>query len=160
MSEDSKRKAAEALDDIQEHGVRTHHEASEGYDHSEPDAPPIWGFTIGSVIILVVVLVALQQYFERIWNDAVYDKVLAAPSQELQDLRNRDDYALTHYSYQDKDKGVVRIPLDRAQEMVLQDAAQGKTFYPAKPTLPKTEAQEAEEAKKNAAKAAPAANKE
>jgi hypothetical protein len=160
MSEDSKRKAAEALDDIQEHGVRTHHEASEGYNHSEPDAPPIWGFTIGSVIILVVVLVALQQYFERIWNDAVYDKVLAAPSQELQDMRNRDDWALTHYSYQDKDKGVVRIPLDRAQEMVLQDAAQGKTFYPAKPTLPKTEAQEAEEAKKNAAKTAPPANKE
>jgi hypothetical protein len=145
--------------DIHEHGVRTHHDASEGYDHTEPAASPIWAFTIGSVIILVVVIFAIQQYFEKVWNDAVYDKVLAAPSQELQDQRNRDDWALTHYSYQDKDKGVVRIPLDRAQELVLQDAAQGKTFYPAKPTKPKSEEEEAAEAKKDAAKTAPA-NKE
>ena len=95
---------------MHEHGVRTHHDASEGYDHTEPEAPPIWAFTVGSVILLVVVIFAIQQYFEKIWNDAVYDKVLAAPSQELQDLRNRDDFALTHYSYQDKGKGVVRIP--------------------------------------------------
>ncbi len=147
--------------DIAEHGVRTHHEPSEGFDRSEPAVPSIWAFTIGSVVILVVVIFALQQYFEKIWNDAVYDKVLAAPSQELQDTRNRDDYALTHYSYQDKSKGVVRIPLEKAQEMVLQDASQGKTFYPAKPTKPKSPEEEAAEAKENAAKSAPAnANKE
>jgi hypothetical protein len=157
MSEETKRKASEASDDIAEHGVRTHHDPSEGYDHSEPDAPPIWAFAIGSVVVLVVVIFAIQQYFERVWNDAVYDKVLAAPSPELQDLRNRDDWALTHYSYQDKSKGVVRIPLDRAQELVLQDAAQGKTFYPAKSTKPKTEEEEAAEAKQNAAKQAAAA---
>ena len=87
----------------------------------------------------------MQQYFEKIWNDAVYEKVLAAPSQELQDLRNRDDWALTHYSYQDKSKGVVRIPLERAQELFLQEAAQGKTFYPAKPTLPKKDERSREE---------------
>jgi hypothetical protein len=160
MSEKSKRQADEALDDMHEHGVRTHHDASEGYDHTEPEAPPIWAFTVGSVILLVVVIFAIQQYFEKTWNDAVFDKVLAAPSQELQDLRNRDDFALTHYSYQDKGKGVVRIPLDQAQELFLQEAAQGKTFYPAKATLPKTEEQEAEDAKKEAAKAAPAAAKE
>jgi len=157
MSEDTKREAREHLDDIEEHGIRTHHEASEGYDHTEPDAPPIWAFTIGSVVILVVVIFALQQYFERIWSDAVYDKVLAAPSPELQDLRNRDDYALTHYSYQDKSKGVVRIPLEQAEQLVLQDAAQGKTFYPAKSTVPKTEEEEAQETKDNAAKQAAAA---
>jgi hypothetical protein len=147
-------------EDTHEHGLRTHHNAAEGYDHTEPEAPPIWAFTAGSVVLLVVVIFAIQQYFEKTWNDAVYDKVLAAPSQELQDLRNRDDWALTHYSYQDKSKGVVRIPLERAQELFLQEAAQGKTFYPAKATLPKTEAQEAEDAKKEAAKAAPAAAKE
>ena len=93
----------------------------------EPQAPTIWAFTIGSVIILIVVILALQQYFDKIWNDAVYEKVLAPPSQELQDLRNRDDWALTHYSYQDKSKGQVRIPLDQAQELFLKEAAEGKT---------------------------------
>jgi hypothetical protein len=128
--------------DIHEHGLRTHHEASEGFDYSEPQTPKIWGFTIGSVIVLIVVIVALQQYFDKIWNDAVYEKVLAAPSQELQDQRNRDDWALTHYRYEDKTKGQVRIPLDQAQALFLKDAAEGKTFYPAKPTLPKNDADE------------------
>jgi hypothetical protein len=144
-------------DDIAEHGVRTHHDASEGFDRSEPAAPSIWAFTIGSIVILVIVLFALQQYFFRIWDDAVQEKVLAAPSQELQDQRNRDTNALTHYSYQDKSKGVVRIPLEQAEQLVLQDAAQGKTFYPAKPTKPKTEEEQAAEAKQAAAKSAPAA---
>ena len=138
--------------------VRAKHEASEGFDRTDPASGSIWGFTIGSVIILVVVIFALQQYFVKIWNDAVYQKVLSAPSQELQDTRNRNDYALTHYSYEDKSKGVVRIPLDRAEELVLQDAAQGKTFYPAKDTKPKTDAELAAEAKQAAAKSAPSAN--
>ncbi len=158
MSEDTNRENRERLDDIEEHGIRTHHDASEGFDRTEPAAPSVWAFTIGSIVILVVVIFALQQYFYKIWDDAVQEKVLAAPSQELQDQRNRDDYALTHYSYQDKSKGVVRIPLDQAEQLVLQDAAQGKTFYPAKPTKPKTEEEEAAEAKQAAAKSAPAGN--
>ena len=133
---------------------RVHHDPSEGFDRTEPAAPSIWAFTIGSIVILVIVIFALQQYFFKIWNDAVQEKVLAAPSQELVDQRNRDDYALTHYSYQDKSKGVVRIPLEQAEQLVLEDAAQGKTFYPAKPTKPKSPEEEAAEAKKNA----PAAN--
>src|SRR5579883_154826 len=137
------REAREHLDDIAEHGVRSHHDASEGFDRTEPAAPQIWAFTIGSVVLLALVIFALQQYFFKIWDDAVYSKVLAAPSQELQDMRNRDDWALTHYSYQDKSKGQVRIPLEKAQELFLQDAAQGKTFYPAKPTLPKKDEDQA-----------------
>ncbi len=33
--------------------------------------------------------------------------------------------------YLDKPSGQVRIPVDRAMELVLQDEAAGKTFYPA-----------------------------
>lgn len=136
---------------------RIHHDPSEGYDRSEPASPSIWAFTAGSIIILIVVLFALEQYFYKVWNDAVQEKVLAAPSQELVDQRNRDDYALTHYSYQDKSKGVVRIPIEQAEQSILQDAAAGKTFYPAKPTKPKTQEEEVAEAKQGAAKSAPAA---
>jgi hypothetical protein len=136
------REAIEHLDDIKEHGIRTHHDASEGFDYSEPQTPKIWLFTVGSVIILIVVIVAIQQYFDKIWTDAVYQKVLEPPSQELQDMRNRDAWTLTHYGYQDKSKGQVRIPLDQARELFLKEAAQGKTFYPAKPTLPKKDEDE------------------
>jgi hypothetical protein len=116
-----------------------HHDASEGFDHTEPQAPKIWAVTVGSVLVLVLVIWSLQQYFEKVWNDAVYEKVLAPPSVQLQDVRDRDEWALTHYQYQEPTKKQVRIPVDRAEELFLKEAAEGKTFYPGKPTVPKKE---------------------
>lgn len=111
----------------------------EGFDRDEPSAGAIAGFAIGSLLLLVITIVAIQQYFEHIWNEAVYEKILAPPSELLREVRGRDDWNLTHYMYLDKASGQVRIPVDRAMELVLQDAAAGKTFYPAKATAPKKE---------------------
>lgn len=111
----------------------------EGFDRREPGAKAIAAFAIGSLILLVLTIVAIQQYFEHIWNQAVYEKILAPPSEQLQEVRGRDDWNLTHYMYMDKGSGQVRIPVDRAMELVLRDAAAGKTFYPAKATVPKKE---------------------
>jgi len=116
-----------------------HHNPSEGFDRSEPRTGAIWGFTIGSVLALALVIGALQQYFEKIWNDAVYEKILSPPSQELQTVRARDDWDLTHYMYLHKETGQVRIPLERAQELFMKEVAAGKPFYPGKPTVPKKE---------------------
>src|SRR6266853_6298451 len=113
--------------------------AKDGFDHSEPKSGAIALFAIGSLILLVITIAALQSYFEQIWADAVYEKVLAPPSEELTQLHYREDWALTHYGYADSKAGVVRIPLDRATELFLQEAAAGKLFYPAKPTAPKKE---------------------
>jgi hypothetical protein len=111
----------------------------EGFDHQEPSTGAIFGFAIGSVILLVLTIVAIQQYFEHIWTQAVYEKILAPPSEQLKEVRGRDDWNLTHYMYMDKASGQVRIPVERAMELNLQDAAAGKTFYPAKATAPKKE---------------------
>jgi len=60
-----------------------HHNPREGFDHSEPAARKITFFVIISVITLVVTILALQSYFEKIWNEAVYDKVLSVPGEEV-----------------------------------------------------------------------------
>lgn len=111
----------------------------EGFDRAEPSAKAIAAFAIGSLLLLVLTIGAIQQYFDHIWNEAVYEKILAPPSELLHEVRGRDDWNLTHYMYLDKASGQVRIPVDRAMELVLQDAAAGKTFYPAKATAPKKE---------------------
>ena len=111
----------------------------EGFDRAEPSAAAIAAFAIGSMVLLVLTILAIQQYFVHIWNEAVYEKVLAPPSEQLREVRGRDDWNLTHYMYMDKPSGQVRIPVDKAMELNLQDAAQGKTFYPAKATVPKKE---------------------
>ena len=111
----------------------------EGFDRAEPSAGAITTFMVGSLILLVLTIGAIQQYFDHIWNEAVYEKVLAPPSELLRDVRGRDDWNLTHYMYLDKASGQVRIPIDQAMEMNLKDAAAGKTFYPAKGYVPKPE---------------------
>jgi hypothetical protein len=111
----------------------------EGFDRDEPSASAIAMFAIGSLVLLVLTIVAIQQYFQHIWDQAVYEKILAPPSEQLREVRGRDDWNLTHYMYMDKASGVVRIPVDRAMDLMLQDAAAGKTFYPAKATVPKKE---------------------
>jgi hypothetical protein len=111
----------------------------EGFDRQEPSSGAIVTFAIGSLILLVLTILAIQQYFDHIWNEAVYEKVLAPPSELLHEVRGRDDWNLTHYMYLDKPSGQVRIPVDRAMELMLQEAAAGKTFYPGKATVPKKE---------------------
>jgi hypothetical protein len=121
-----------------EHPIE-HHDPTEGFDRTEPSAGAIWAFAIGSIIVLAVVIGALQQYFEKIWNQAVYDRVLTAASEELKTVRGRDDWDLTHYMYLNKQTGQVRIPLDRAQELFMKEVAAGKPFYPGKEYVPKKE---------------------
>jgi hypothetical protein len=111
----------------------------EGFDRQEPSSGAIAGFAIGSLILLVLTIAAITQYFNHVWDEAVYEKVLAPPSEVLKEVRGRDDWNLTHYMYLDKASGQVRIPIEKAMELNLQDAAAGKTFYPAKATAPKKE---------------------
>jgi hypothetical protein len=111
----------------------------EGFDRAEPSAGAIAIFAVGSLFLLMLTILAIQQYFDHIWNEAVYQKVLAPPSEQLREVRGRDDWNLTHYMFLDKPSGQVRIPIDQAMELNLKDAAAGKTFYPAKEYVPKIE---------------------
>ena len=129
-----------ADDELYDHPI-DHHKPEEGFDRTEPNSHAIWGFTVGSVAVLILVIFAVQGYFEQIYKDAVYQRVLSAPSEQLQDVRNRDAWNLSHYMYGDLDKTSkrVRVPIDKAMQMLAEEAAAGKTFYPGKPTVPKKE---------------------
>jgi hypothetical protein len=49
------------------------------------------------------------------------------PAVELKDLRSQEEKILTTYGWTDKDKGIVRVPIDRAMELRLQQG------FPTKP---------------------------
>jgi hypothetical protein len=116
-----------------------HHDPQEGFDHSEPAARKITVFVIVSVITLVVTILAVQSYFEKIWNEAVFEKILSVPGAQVGELRSLESWRLNHYEYADPSKTRVRIPYEHAKELFLAEQAAGKTFYPAKPTEPKPE---------------------
>ena len=104
-------------DDAYDHPI-AHHDPEEGFDSTEPNTPAIWLFTIVSVLGLILVIVAVQGYFEQIWKEAVYERVLSVPSEQLREVHNRDAWNLTHYMYGDLDKSTnrVRIPIDKAMQ--------------------------------------------
>jgi len=113
----------------------------EGFDATEPNTPAIWLFTVGSIAGLILVIVAVQGYFNQVYKDAVTERVLTVPSELLQDVRNRDAWNLSHYMYGDLDKSSnrVRMPIDKAMQTFAAEAAAGKLFYPAKATAIKKE---------------------
>jgi len=147
-------------DEVYEHPIPPH-DPKEGFDSTEPNTPAIWLFTILSIVGLVLVIVAVQGYFDQIYKEAVYERVLSAPSEQLQELRNRDAWNLTHYMYGNLDKSTnrVRMPIDKAMQTFAAEAAARKLFYPAKPTPIKKEepAAAAAPAGADAAGGAPAA---
>lgn len=114
-----------------------HASPTEGFDHAEPKVGAIAAFAVGSVVLLIVMILALQAYFNKIWQEAVTEKVLIPPSEQLIELHRKEDWFLTRYSWADKPKGTVRIPVDRAMELFAAETAAGKLFYPAKSYVPK-----------------------
>lgn len=100
------------------------------YDHSEPKYSLIAILGAVTVILLIFVGIGIQYYYEHTESDAVYDRVLSQPSWQLQDLRNKEAWELTHYGTWDKTKGTFRIPVDQAMKLVGQEAAEGRSKYP------------------------------
>ena len=101
-----------------------------GFDADEPNTRGIFIFIVASVAMFAAVVVGVSYYYNSVYERIEYENVLAPPSQELATLHTREEWNLTHYGYLDKAKGQVRIPIDRAMELLAQEAAAGKLRYP------------------------------
>jgi hypothetical protein len=101
----------------------------QGYDTRDARAGLV-AFWSGLTMVLLLVFVVgtywlYQVYFEEVEQE-VYGGVT---SKELIAIREREDAHLYKYALIDKTKGVVRIPIDRAIEILAGEYAQGKVFY-------------------------------
>jgi hypothetical protein len=129
--------------------------ADAGFDADEPNVRGVFLFMVVFVGMFIAVVVGVTYYYNYVYNQDEYQMVLAPPSQQLAALHAREDAELTHYSYVDKAKGQVRIPITRAMELLASEAAAGKLRYPQA-----DQAKNAEPAAQTAASApAPAASK-
>ncbi|MGQ9634547.1 MAG: hypothetical protein ACUVXB_09905 [Bryobacteraceae bacterium] len=103
------------------------------FDRSEPNVKFIALFGVATLALLGVVILGIQFYFNQRLEREVYVKVLSQDSQALKELRAREDEILNSYRYIDREKGTVRLPVNRAMELLLQESAQGKLRYPQRP---------------------------
>lgn len=105
-------------------------QAGQGFDRSEPNVRLIAIFGAGTLVLLVISVLALQYYYDRVLEEQVFVKVQEPVSQTLMDVRAREDEALHSYRYLDREKGTIRLPIERGMELLATEAAQGKLKYP------------------------------
>lgn len=110
--------------------VAVHSDGGVDYDKRDPQ----YGLValVSTVIIVAVILVigGVQFVYERAHEKQVHDQQLVPVAGDLQTLRSREDGELHSYRVVDKDKGVVRIPIERAMELMEKEFAEGAPKYP------------------------------
>jgi hypothetical protein len=92
----------------------------------EQDKPKnllILGYTLAICSVLVGTVIFVDQYLRADVRHEYNRKVLSAPNFQYLDLRASEDGKLGKYTWVDQGKGVVRLPKDRARELVLKEWA-------------------------------------
>ena len=97
--------------------------SSHGYEVRDASSKKIILWGIAGIIFIVIILALLTEYFLFVKEEFYLEIVEEPRSQELLDLRERESEELNSYKLLDKDKGVYRIPIDRAMELVVEEAS-------------------------------------
>jgi hypothetical protein len=115
--------------------------AAEGYDRQDPEGIPIFGFAGVIVVTLIASFVFVTYYYGVVTDGQIQAAVGGNLSaRDLKEVRDAETPVLTGYRMVDKAAGKVSLPVDRAMDLLEQEAKAGTLFYPAKPTPVKTAA--------------------
>lgn len=108
-----------------------------GYEVKDASTRPIFVFLAGLLVLLVLVFFGVEAFFNFLntrSRQGVQSPTLLTqpdqmppqprlqvkPNQDLQQFRAKEAKTLNSYGWIDKDAGVVRIPIDRAMDLMLQ----------------------------------------
>jgi hypothetical protein len=92
------------------------------YENQDPKNPLIAFLLISSCLFVVAVCAFLSWMFIVARDNEHNRKIDQASYTDLQEFRKAEDAKLNSYQYIDKDKGVVRIPIERAMQLMAEEA--------------------------------------
>lgn len=95
--------------------------ASFDVEHEQPSSLRLAGWGIAMVVVLAVVIQVLTSFFDITTAARVHEVVLGPVAPALIELRQREEKQLGSYGWQDKEKQVVRIPIERAMEKLVEE---------------------------------------
>jgi hypothetical protein len=98
----------------------------DGYEKRDINPLKVFLFGLAGVIVIVVVVIFLSSYFTQTREEIVYEEVLKPESPALRELRAREEEELNSYAVLDDKKGVYRIPIRRAMELMAEEAYQAR----------------------------------
>ena len=109
--------------------------SNQGFDPGEVDAPSVALYGGLIIAVIVAVFLGVTLFWDKFLNGRYRDVVEASPNAQIQELHQREDAALSGYRYVDKTKGQIRIPIDRAMQLLLTEVQSGKIPYNIKDTV-------------------------
>lgn len=95
----------------------------------------IAAFGLVAMVGIIATLFVMNGLFKFVSEDEMYSKVLSRPNADLEALRASEHDTLTTYKALDPAKGVYRIPIDRAMQLVVSDYAKRPSAAAAPSTL-------------------------
>jgi hypothetical protein len=133
--------------------VEPEHPQPEGnHGHERTDAPTrvVMAFALGLIVVAIIIHFLTAGLFKVLNAEKRPGPTISPlspprelppaprlevfPQIELGHLQQREDRYLYHYSWVDKQKGIVRIPIDRAIDLVAQQGVPGGVNESSTPT--------------------------
>jgi hypothetical protein len=90
----------------------------------DPSASPTAIVVVVFTLLVVITILALQAYFNRVNDEQLSEKVISQTPEEKAALFAEQRRELAGYRWVDRDSGVVGIPVERAMELVVAEQAQ------------------------------------
>ena len=103
------------------------HGSGEGYEKRDVNVRMTLLVAIIIVVFIGVCLVYLSDQFTRDKEEMVYDMVLKPQSVTLRELRASETQTLTSYKLLDPAKGIYQIPIERAMQLMADEAYRQRT---------------------------------
>lgn len=96
--------------------------------HHETDEQAASTVAVVSVVVLLFVAVCtiVVISFAQWWLERVIDERLQYPVPEVEALRSYESELLHGYTWVDRDKGLVRVPIEQGMEKVLETYGSGR----------------------------------
>jgi hypothetical protein len=76
-------------------------------------------------ILVVAIVIALQAFYYSA-EDRLFQDAYAQPNLEVAKVKAEQEALLTGYSLPEGAKGTIRIPIDRAMELIARESAAGR----------------------------------
>ncbi len=93
-----------------------------GYEKRDVNVSKIIAYTILVLIFIGGVIIGVTEYFNYYAHKLEYQVILSKPSDELKELRARENKILNNYELLDYSKGIYRIPIERAMKLMADEA--------------------------------------
>jgi hypothetical protein len=108
---------------------------AQGEEHLVAEADRVNVGVIGVVtfvimVTVVVTVIGVYNFFGQTFRGEIEKKQLAVDDPTLRDIRAMEQAHLTKYQWVDQSKGIVRMPKDRAKELVLAEYGKMAAYQP------------------------------